>query len=75
MSLIPIKKGKTLRYGSCDSGKTVETSDPILNDKMARVGEFLNLQPHLVQGKTIYPPGDIEGHLAEVISFGILFMI
>jgi hypothetical protein len=41
-------------------------SDPILNEKMARVGEILNLQPHLIQGKTICGPGDIEGHKGAV---------
>lgn len=53
---------------SSDSGKTVEASDPILNQKMGQVGSLLNLQPHLVQAKTMFGPGDIEGHHGKVNS-------
>mgnify|MGYP001068975213 CR=1 FL=1 len=65
MSILPVSS-KTLIYGSADGGHTVFTSNKKFNKKMKRIGEALNLKPHLVDGHEIYGPGDIEGHLGTV---------
>jgi len=67
VSVLPLNAG-TLRYGSDDGGVTVFASIPDLNEKMEAMGKYLKLKPHKVglsMPKTIYGPGDIEGHLGE----------
>lgn len=64
-SIIPINQN-TLVYGSANGGRTVQKSDPKLNEMMKSLGEKLNLQEHRVgtriTGKDLYMPGDIEVH-------------
>ncbi|KYQ99702.1 hypothetical protein DLAC_03642 [Tieghemostelium lacteum] len=63
ISQLPIDK-TTIVYGSCDAGKTVHNSDPLINKEMERVAKILNLRGHTV-GLTqtfVYGPGDIEVH-------------
>lgn len=65
-SLLPISGRDTLIYGSCDAGKTVQTTDPHFNDLMERAGTLLNLKPHYAgrdNPKLIYMPVDVEGHV------------
>lgn len=59
--------GETLIYGSADAGRTVHADHPTLNKLMEKAGSMLNLAPHLVSGKTIYGPGDIEVHLSKIV--------
>jgi hypothetical protein len=65
MNVLPIGKS-TLKYGSCDSGKTVMTENPKLNSLMIAAAKSLNLKGHITgQGaekKIIHGPGDIEAH-------------
>jgi len=64
-SIIPINQN-TLVYGSANGGRTVQKSDPKLNEIMKDLGAQLNLQEHRVgtriTGKDLYMPGDIEVH-------------
>ncbi|KYQ99699.1 hypothetical protein DLAC_03639 [Tieghemostelium lacteum] len=63
ISQLPIDK-TTIVYGSCDAGKTVHNSDPLISQEMERISKILNLRGHTV-GLTqtfIYGPGDIEVH-------------
>lgn len=65
-SLLPISGRETLIYGSCDAGKTVQTTDLHFNDLMERAGTLLNLKPHYAgrdNPKLIYMPVDVEGHV------------
>eukprot|EP01127_Copromyxa_protea_P014028 TRINITY_DN3850_c0_g1_i1.p2 TRINITY_DN3850_c0_g1~~TRINITY_DN3850_c0_g1_i1.p2 ORF type:complete len:141 (+),score=27.91 TRINITY_DN3850_c0_g1_i1:744-1166(+) len=74
MSLLPLVKN-SLKYGSADGGVTVHTDDETLNRAMEKSGKMIGLRDHVINGKTIYGPGDIEGHMGEdgkyyVIDFG-----
>ncbi|KYQ99726.1 hypothetical protein DLAC_03666 [Tieghemostelium lacteum] len=63
ISQLPIDK-TTIVYGSCDAGKTVYNSDPLIFKEMERISQILNLRGHTA-GLTqtfIYGPGDIEVH-------------
>jgi hypothetical protein len=83
VSLLPINKVHTrtrdrtdsqnsLIYGSADAGKTVFTSVPEFNEKMEKLGVILNLKSHLVAGKNVYGPADIEGHRGQDGRFYLL---
>lgn len=63
-SMLPVGP-HTLRYGSCDGGRTVLASDPVLNRLMDAAAAGMNLKKHFVGNKRvpISGPGDIEGHL------------
>eukprot|EP01105_Mastigella_eilhardi_P018223 TRINITY_DN4210_c0_g1_i2.p1 TRINITY_DN4210_c0_g1~~TRINITY_DN4210_c0_g1_i2.p1 ORF type:complete len:820 (+),score=192.17 TRINITY_DN4210_c0_g1_i2:941-3400(+) len=63
MTELPTISKATLRYGSSDGGKTVVTSDPVLNDKLKRVSQILNIRRRRVrEGAYLYSPVDLEGH-------------
>ncbi|KYQ99698.1 hypothetical protein DLAC_03638 [Tieghemostelium lacteum] len=63
ISQLPIDK-TTIVYGSCDAGKTVHNSDPLISQEMERISKILNLRGHTVglSQTFIYGPGDIEVH-------------
>ncbi|EGG14472.1 hypothetical protein DFA_12244 [Cavenderia fasciculata] len=65
ISSLPLDK-KTIVYGSCDGGRTVHDSDPLINEEMKRIASILNIKGHYVglhQPPTfLYGPGDIEVH-------------
>lgn len=81
MSMLPVNK-ETLKYGSGDSGVNVLDEEPELNDLMKLASERMNLKGHVTglrtgYKKTIYGPGDIEGHVGTdgkyyVVDFGRL---
>eukprot|EP01127_Copromyxa_protea_P013751 TRINITY_DN3720_c0_g1_i2.p1 TRINITY_DN3720_c0_g1~~TRINITY_DN3720_c0_g1_i2.p1 ORF type:complete len:1412 (+),score=225.99 TRINITY_DN3720_c0_g1_i2:23-4237(+) len=71
VSVLPLSKG-SLAYGSNDAGNTVYASNEELNQKMLLAGQKLNIQGHLVRDKTIYGPGDIEGHVGTDGKFYVL---
>lgn len=45
-TILPISS-QTLVYGSWDSGSKVHADDQVLNEKMERAGEYLNLRKHI----------------------------
>jgi len=61
-SLLPINQN-TLKYGSCDGGKTINCEDEKLADLIKQTCTKVGLDSHLIKEKLIYGPGDIEGHL------------
>eukprot|EP01133_Synstelium_polycarpum_P003664 gene3664-4217_t len=65
ISNLPIGKN-TIVYGSCDGGRTVHNSDPVVNEEMKRLASILNIKGHLVGLNSpptlVYAPGDIEVH-------------
>jgi hypothetical protein len=62
ISLLPIK-GSTLVYGSNDGGRTFNSTDPVVNEDMFKLGETLNLQAHRVaDGTEIRTAADVEVH-------------
>lgn len=61
-AFLPISSN-SIKYGSCDGGRTVHAAIPDLNDAMAQAGMQLGLCEHKVRDKMLYGPGDIEAHL------------
>jgi Clustered mitochondria len=70
-SILPISHS-TIRYGSMDAGRQVHASDAELCQLMRQAASKINIAPHLVSDKTLYGPGDIEGHRG---SDGKLYLI
>eukprot|EP01124_Arcella_intermedia_P027445 TRINITY_DN5370_c0_g1_i5.p1 TRINITY_DN5370_c0_g1~~TRINITY_DN5370_c0_g1_i5.p1 ORF type:complete len:1374 (+),score=357.93 TRINITY_DN5370_c0_g1_i5:609-4124(+) len=64
MSILPVGD-TTLVYGSCDGGKSIHKSDPVVNKHMKWLAKQLNLKKHFTgkdQKTSLYGPGDIEVH-------------
>lgn len=59
-------------YGSNNGGHTVQTSNSEVNKLMEDAGKVMNLSGHVVSGKIIYGPGDIEVHVGKVFFFFFL---
>jgi hypothetical protein len=75
MPLLPIDPPETLKYGSCDAGRTVHASNKDFNEQMRLAGEFLHLKPHQVGASNpqlLYSCGDIEGHVGKDGRFYLL---
>jgi hypothetical protein len=65
ISLLPIK-GSTLVYGSNDGGRTFNSTDPVVNEDMFKLGETLNLQAHRVaDGTEIRTAADVGKRLKK----------
>ena len=71
MSILPVSRG-TIIYGSADGGHTIFAKNPNFNEKMSRIGNRMNLMPHIVYDKSIAICGDIEGHLGTDNKFYVL---
>jgi hypothetical protein len=65
MSVLPISKD-TIVYGSNDYGATIHSSNDQLIAKVKEVAKYLNLKPHIIAGKELYTPIDMEGHVGRV---------
>jgi Clustered mitochondria len=68
---------ETLRYGSCDSGKTVHADIDELNELMACAGTSLRLEPHLVgsraeSARELCSCGDLEVHQGKDGKYYVL---
>ena len=61
LTLLPINED-TLVGGTNNAGKTIHSSDHVLNAKLRKAGAILNLKPHRVRGHTLYSACDLEGH-------------
>ena len=62
--VLPIGKD-TIKYGSSDGGVTVHNDISVLKYKMKLIAKYLKLKKHkvgILSPKSIYGPGDIEGH-------------
>jgi tetratricopeptide (TPR) repeat protein len=86
MSRLPIDKGKTLVYGSCDGGFNVVNQSKDFEAIMSQLAKQLNLAPHEVtpinadpaQSVKVCGPFDLEGHLGHdsklyAVDFARLF--
>eukprot|EP01090_Pellita_catalonica_P000179 TRINITY_DN10129_c0_g2_i1.p1 TRINITY_DN10129_c0_g2~~TRINITY_DN10129_c0_g2_i1.p1 ORF type:complete len:639 (-),score=81.39 TRINITY_DN10129_c0_g2_i1:33-1949(-) len=71
-SLLPISGAASIKYGSSDGGQTVHNDDRQLNLIMKDLFESFGLTSHLVKGKAIHGPGDIEVHLGKDDMFYLL---
>src|SRR5690242_16477298 len=63
MTTLPITNS-TLIHGASDASKgcNVHTDDEEVNSKMKKLAKTLNLKEHIVGGKEIYLPVDLEAH-------------
>ncbi|KAL7711905.1 Clu domain-containing protein [Entamoeba marina] len=61
ISVLPIKSN-TIIYGSGDAGKTIRMDNPLLNEKMRVAAKLLNIKGHVIKGKMVHGPVDIEVH-------------
>ncbi len=61
ITVLPIDR-HTLVGGTSDAGRNIHSSDFLLNQKLAKAGQVLNLKQHQVRGHTIYSACDLEGH-------------
>lgn len=52
ITVLPIGR-HTLVGGTSDAGRNIHSSDPALNNKLARAAQLLNLKPHVVRGHTV----------------------
>lgn len=52
-ALLPLGSD-SLKYGSCDAGRTVHKDDPIMNELIKRAAENLNIRSHVV-GSSVSP--------------------
>jgi len=62
VSILPVLGKSTLRYGSCDQGRSVHLDNPDLNAKMAECGARLNLKQYSFHNKTMHICSDFEVH-------------
>ncbi|KAH3742853.1 Histidine kinase A [Pelomyxa schiedti] len=66
LSVLPVNKEQTLKYGTADGGEIIHNDDTILSRKMANAAAEINLAPHYVgnddAGTTLCGPADLEGH-------------
>eukprot|EP01126_Amoeba_proteus_P043502 TRINITY_DN4779_c0_g1_i5.p1 TRINITY_DN4779_c0_g1~~TRINITY_DN4779_c0_g1_i5.p1 ORF type:complete len:470 (+),score=93.17 TRINITY_DN4779_c0_g1_i5:729-2138(+) len=69
ISILPLGENSIL-YGSNNGGLTVHADDPFVNDLMKSAGIAMNLRGHVIQGKEIYGPGDIEVHIGKNPLYG-----
>lgn len=67
LSQLPIDK-TTLKCGSQDGGLTLKSADLVLNAKLAKIAQLLNLKGHFVESKDhsqtvfFFGPADLEIH-------------